>query len=627
MLSIRRSLFAYRSYGFFTICFKIFLLLMFFACFFITQKAIAATYYVATNGNNNNPGTQSQPWATFAYAMTQISNGDTLIAKAGTYSESISITKSVTVRGTLSNDGSRLSILEPYTTVSGGWTLSDGVYTKNLGYKAWDMAVVIAGVWYKIHRLCQVEDNPTLQRFQDYCPSWLTHLKRSTDVNYKGWLSQSYSLAINFWHGFEALFSSSADGSTYLRFKDGDNVNDYTLYASTAGNATISVAANDVAIKDFEIRAKVYGVYSSGYSTLTVENNRITLGKQKIYINSGIGHIVKDNILTDYLYSDYYVGLYERGGWGADSGDHSYANQVRVHMYHFTKYGVCADSPQNESMGLYANVTSIDVQDNEISYMNQGMETHYTPTFDIFDNYFHHFSSASISGNVGYSAMSNGVIRDNTFNDAQIHFRPQGWHGLSGTNNAYMKIYSNKFWQKTNIGSHIFFFYWGSGSISTVGKAWIYHNSFTGGQNTVQVSPAAGNYSPRGMGGVYLINNILSTKRVYDDQSYGATLGGCWYNWMAGSSKCSHGSNIDNGTALMWDSAAIHDFGLPDNSTARNAGIDISKNFMIGTTTYKSLPGYQPGYYPGSKPNMGAINISSPPPPSSSVPGAPFLNP
>lgn len=46
----------------------------------------ATTYYVATTGNNGNPGTISQPWATFQYAFTYgLVAGDTVYFRGGTY--------------------------------------------------------------------------------------------------------------------------------------------------------------------------------------------------------------------------------------------------------------------------------------------------------------------------------------------------------------------------------------------------------------------------------------------------------------------------------------------------------------------------------------------------------------
>lgn len=46
-------------------------------------------YYVATTGSNGNPGTESQPWGTIDYAVRQLSEGDTLLVRGGTYTERI----------------------------------------------------------------------------------------------------------------------------------------------------------------------------------------------------------------------------------------------------------------------------------------------------------------------------------------------------------------------------------------------------------------------------------------------------------------------------------------------------------------------------------------------------------
>lgn len=45
----------------------------------------AATYYVAPNGNNNNPGTITQPWATWQKGFSSLSAGDILYIRGGTY--------------------------------------------------------------------------------------------------------------------------------------------------------------------------------------------------------------------------------------------------------------------------------------------------------------------------------------------------------------------------------------------------------------------------------------------------------------------------------------------------------------------------------------------------------------
>jgi len=44
-----------------------------------------ATYYVSPSGSNGNPGSLSQPWETLQHAADNVSAGDTVIVRAGTY--------------------------------------------------------------------------------------------------------------------------------------------------------------------------------------------------------------------------------------------------------------------------------------------------------------------------------------------------------------------------------------------------------------------------------------------------------------------------------------------------------------------------------------------------------------
>ena len=49
----------------------------------------AATYYVAVSGSNSNPGTETKPWRTVAYAVTSMIAGDTTYIRGGTYDEGL----------------------------------------------------------------------------------------------------------------------------------------------------------------------------------------------------------------------------------------------------------------------------------------------------------------------------------------------------------------------------------------------------------------------------------------------------------------------------------------------------------------------------------------------------------
>ncbi len=52
----------------------------------------AATYYVATTGNNGADGSIGTPWLTLAFSVSQMSSGDTLNIRGGTYSEQLNNT-------------------------------------------------------------------------------------------------------------------------------------------------------------------------------------------------------------------------------------------------------------------------------------------------------------------------------------------------------------------------------------------------------------------------------------------------------------------------------------------------------------------------------------------------------
>lgn len=61
------------------------------------ENNISRNYYVSPNGNNSNTGSINNPWKTINYGQGQLSPGDTLYARGGTYVESVYILNSGTV--------------------------------------------------------------------------------------------------------------------------------------------------------------------------------------------------------------------------------------------------------------------------------------------------------------------------------------------------------------------------------------------------------------------------------------------------------------------------------------------------------------------------------------------------
>ena len=53
----------------------------------VTGVGELSGYYVAPNGSNNNSGTKGKPWKTLKFALSQLTPGDTLFLRGGTYNE------------------------------------------------------------------------------------------------------------------------------------------------------------------------------------------------------------------------------------------------------------------------------------------------------------------------------------------------------------------------------------------------------------------------------------------------------------------------------------------------------------------------------------------------------------
>ncbi len=69
-----------------------------------------AVYYVATTGSNGNSGAIGSPWLTIAYAVAQLSAGDTLFIRGGTYTGSSNVIDSAVNTVPSGTSGSRITI-------------------------------------------------------------------------------------------------------------------------------------------------------------------------------------------------------------------------------------------------------------------------------------------------------------------------------------------------------------------------------------------------------------------------------------------------------------------------------------------------------------------------------------
>jgi hypothetical protein len=120
----------------------------------------------------------------------------------------------------------------------------------------------------------------------------------------------------------------------------------------------------------------------------------------------------------------------------------------------------------------------------------------------------------------------------------------------------------------------------------------------------------------------HFINNIFSSYTLHDPDvrdsflKNPASFGVFNYNWVGGNYECKRAwgvpawfgsNNINAEGQKMWDDTTLPDFSLPLTNTFRNAGIDLSKPFIINGKKHDALPGMKPGYFSGTKPDLGAV--------------------
>ena len=84
-------------------------------------------YYVATDGSDENPGTIDQPFQTIQHAVNQVIPGDTVLIRAGTYREQVTLT----ISGTPEQPITIMGYGDEYPTIKGSDVVTNWVHYKN----------------------------------------------------------------------------------------------------------------------------------------------------------------------------------------------------------------------------------------------------------------------------------------------------------------------------------------------------------------------------------------------------------------------------------------------------------------------------------------------------------------
>lgn len=631
--------------------------------FVFFSQAQAATYYVAPNGTGS-VCTDTNP-CNVATGQTKANAGDTVKFTPGSYKQRIKVIKSgspgnpIIYEGTLGPNGERLSIFDLSEPVT-GWVLAPEVdslgrvWKKSFGYRPSAISIIDteSGESHSVFRLCNNGDilynivchaytnenniNELLKGANERIPGQCPYSKDDPECQNAG---DEYK--IYYWDGIEAQFISDAIAggasnavrdnfdeyaasaplsTTYIRFRNGDNPNNFKMTVTPPDSGHYSSEAviygygvSYIEIKNFIIKASTHGIAfsSMGDGTrpqyITIDNNKIYNGKEKIRI-SGDSFTFSNNELTQKTYAEYKTGNVFFGAHDCDNRPESFTcnniSGIREHLYDYDKYKADGGSTGRSMGGLTFLGNGIKAYGNYIYNLVDAIGA-FGNNFQIYNNSVYNMSSVGIY--LQGEQSINSHIYDNLFNNVNIVFRA----GDQNEGGGPLYIYKNKCQQPENFGRHIYPHVQSPSGTYIIPEIYYYHNSFSGGADLNRLSDWMRDWNGGNLAysKTYFINNIVSSPIVEKNWMINYPWGACNHNWIYGSNwpnTCA--SDITNiaGSGYMWDPSKNHNFTPPNGSNAIDSGINLLQNYLINE---QPLPGITAEYYEDGKPDMGAVQV------------------
>ncbi len=582
------------------------------------------TYYVSPRGNNLNPGTHALPLRTIQAGINKACAGDLVMVLAGRYKESVTFPRSgsrgspITVQGEVDRAGNPLAVVDKSESVTADWIaapeVGSGVYKTALGYTPLaiyvdslqivgiDSAMMAGdsssghGVWpgTGMHMLGFTTSKVWVHPFEATCsPKW--------------------------WDAVGAMYGVLGD-TTYIRFKDGDDPNSKNLRASSGFG--FNVYFNDVdyiKLKQMRVQGSPYVVWGNYANHCVLDSCVIRHGYQRIGFNNGSHNAVRN---CDLSLGRYGATFREWSNADGDSIPDSAAYSVVQYCISKWMYGDLA-------CVQLVNETDDEISGCDFHDTHVGVVARPADRTSIHGNQFTRTSAAGIEQQWCITHDST-TIYDNDFTHCAIAYRPSQV-GERGDTCRRTYFYNNRSYQDDGLGNHFlvhevadYDYYIQNGDANSP-EIWLYHNSFAGG--SYWANPVK--YACDSM---RMVNNIFSSHYMVADvvareMTDSSLFAGFDYNFIGGGFRYYGGlawaaKDVHN----QWPADSVHgdvdhqvwplgsepDWAVPGTSTAYQSGLDLSDSFTIRGIKYGPLPGMTPGYFPGAKPNLGAVQNTSP---------------
>jgi len=594
----------------------------------VAHFAPAAVYFVATSGADTDPGTPEKPFRSIQRAADIVGPGDTVVVRAGIYPESVAIKTS--------GAPGRLIVFEGERGADGAWLT---IVDRSRPVGTWVPAPEIGpGVFKSLESAsapyCMTLDGKQLARIRDdfMASGKGFDLMRLPADAPCGEEMDSFDprqrSRVKFWDAIEALYAHQG-GVTYFRFRNGDEPNGRNLKAAPAGGGFEISDQSHVVIRKFHVRGAANSVVIRGPKARhnVVEENYLAHGRTRVTITDGAAfNLVRNNQMT----LNYY-GHNDPGAWGAAQPDRRSALRLRV--YRVFKHLVGHNSSDDVAVCLRKAGEGNEIFGNHMFNGLIGVSCGDCRSARVYRNVIHNMSSIGIltSEDAGKGAVD-GEFFDNLVYDSNINLRIHHYNNsLKGQRREFH--YRNLFYEPPGLGSHIYV-HWTSKTMEKGAahpEIYLYHNTFVGGRSGLAISAYA---EKDGVAGIMVWNNLFSGCAVVPTtqamRSRKDLFGALDYNWFGGHLSApippSYGEhNVMVKGPLPWPSEALPDFRLPEDCTARGAGLDLSRPINVGGRVLPPLAGLKPGYFKGPAPDCGALEFGQsapvPLPPNRVSPG------
>jgi hypothetical protein len=564
------------------------------------RDSCASLYYVATSGADTNSGSEAAPFRTIQKAADVAIAGDTVHVRAGIYSEQVVIRNSGTKEKPVVFEGERGPKGEWKTVIDPSRPVGKWVPAPEVGPEVYKTTEL------KVEPYIMTVGNKEIPRIKNELMLWKEGFDRLSKPAGAKVKMTFFKGDLNYWDGIEALYGYR-EGTTYVRFRNGDNPNKKILGAAWVVSGVKIIDKSYVVIRKFHIRGAYEGVTieREGAKYNLIQENYLTNGHARVGIRYGAA---KNRIEQNEMTLDYY-GHSDIGAWQSDSVSERAAIRHQLYSELYAAMG-------NSDYGVIVSASGDDneIRNNHIFGGAVGVYCSKTNGIKVSHNSIHNMYGVGLLVRDG---VVDGQFHDNLIFDCNYNIRIHNYN-TAKDNERSEYYYRNLFWEPDGVGVHIFVHYLDGGWPPETKHPGIffYHNSFAGGLAIIQPSAYAGNNS--GMANTHLVNNIFSSPLLCRFCYHGGfdstegMVGSFDHNWVgctySGRMPAWFGErNVKAEGQRLWLTDKMPDFRLASDSPVRGKGIDLSRPFTLQRKTFGPLPGMKAGYFTGAAPDLGAL--------------------